>query len=119
MKEKKMTQREIKRILSGLDPEIFEEAASRISNYENALACIVLEKVAYGRPVHTRKEPYIEAFTGLFHPGPHVAVVWWRPSGLPGEEFSLDNCRDARVFALLLMAEMVKDARNKKRKKRK
>jgi hypothetical protein len=103
----------MRQFLPILDPKAFEEAAERIAEGQNTLSCIAL-LMAVKHDIR-ENERFRLAFTEFFHPGDHGSVIWWRSSGLPGEEFSQQNCLDARVFALLLMAEMIRDEKQAKK----
>lgn len=83
-----------------LDPEVYREAAARIANYSEMFCCHAICKVLGVNEFHPRAKRYIQAFAGVFMPETRKpAWAWW-------DESWREN-RQSRLWALLLMAEMV------------
>ncbi len=81
----------------GLDPEVFEHAAERIASGANLTACGAISYAAF-----PYEDVYDRLFAELFRPeGRSVAQAWWGFSSHDAEP---------RVLALLLAAEIVRDA---------
>lgn len=124
MIEKVVTEQEMILSLIGLDPKAFEKAAGRIAREENHLACIALRRAIYSAEEEgTKKEyeaiPYLKAFAKLFCPEERrdTDSIWWHSSRIEGQEFSIQNCQDARIFALLMMAKMTKYVNRRRKRK--
>ena len=81
----------------GLDPEVFEETAEAVAGKHFATACSALLYAA-----RKARSPHEKLFIDLFMPDSgHHTQLWW-PVGDEGD--------NARVLALLLAAEIVRDA---------
>jgi hypothetical protein len=80
-----------------LDPKVYRKAASYIDAGSQSYACIALE-----RATRRLDGPYSTEFRELFHPDHDTCIIWFGPA------IEKEN-QNARVIALLLMAEIVED----------
>lgn len=83
-----------------LEPRIYEEAAARILEQKNSLCCVAVSDVVDTKDEYDYRK-HVIAFHELFIPEFHpwmCAPFWDYPS--------TSESREARVIALLLMAEI-------------
>ena len=84
-----------------LDPQIYEKAAARILKGENLYCCCAIDDVRDSMEEWDLNE-HREAFRRVFSPTEDLEpFVFWTLSD--------PNSQEARVIALLLMAEIAKD----------
>lgn len=86
-----------------INPQVFRDAAELLMVGIEGYCCHAIEKVLGIYPSYAENEPHCEFLIELFKPEEYGAHGWW---GWPSE----NENREARIFALLLAADIAEDS---------